>query len=69
MYTSIINHISVILVHYFYFMQDVIKLVFMVLTVTHHVPPIVKTTRVTYRVDRVLTVNPDGLEYIVTQVR
>lgn len=69
MYTSIINHISVILVHYFYFMQDVIKLVFTVLTVTHHVPPIVKTTSVTYRVDRVLTVNPDGLEHIVSQVR
>lgn len=40
-----------------------------VLTATHHVPPIVKTTRVAYRAERVLTVNLDGLICIVAQVR
>lgn len=69
MQTPIINHISVILLHYFHFMQDVIMLVPTVLTATRHAPPIVKTTRVTYRMDRVLNVNVDGLECIVTQVR
>lgn len=47
--------------------KDVIMPVSTVLTVTHHAPPIVKITRVTYRLDRVLTVNLDGLECIVTQ--
>lgn len=44
-------------------------LVSTVVTVTRHAPPIVKTTRVTYRVDCVLTVKLDGLECFVTQVR
>lgn len=44
-------------------------LVFTVVTVTSPVPPTVKTTRVTYRVEHVLAVNLDGLECIVTQVR
>lgn len=50
-------------------MQVVVKPVYTVVTVTHHAPKTVKTTRVIYRVDRVLTVNLDGLECIVTQVR
>lgn len=37
-------------------------------TVTLHVPQTVKS-RVTYRVERVLTVNLDGMENIATQVR
>lgn len=69
MHTSIINHISVILVRYFHFIQGVIMQVSTVLTVTRHAPPTVKTTRVIYRVGRVLTVNLDGLEFIVTQVK
>lgn len=38
-------------------------------TVASHVLPIVKTTHVIYKVERVLVVNLDGLEIIVTQVR
>lgn len=69
MQTPINNHISVSLIHYFYFIQGVIMLVCTVLTATHHAPSIVKTPRVTYKVDRVLAVNLDGLECIVIQVR
>lgn len=47
--------------------KDVIMPASTVLTVTRHAPPSVKTTRVTYRMDRVLTVSLDGLECIVTQ--
>lgn len=38
-------------------------------TVIFLVPPTVKTTRVTYRVERVSRVKLDGLEHIVIQVR
>lgn len=61
--------ISIILVHYFHFIQDVIMLVSTVVTAKRHVPPIVKTARVTYKMERVLTVNLVGLECIVSQVR
>lgn len=37
-------------------------LVYTVLTATRHAPPTVKTAHVTYKVERVLTVNQDGLE-------
>lgn len=50
-------------------MQVVVKPVSTVVTVTHHAPKTVKTAPVIYKVDRVLTVNLDGLECIVTQVR
>lgn len=43
--------------------------VFTELTVIFIVQPTVKTTRATYKVDRVLTVNLDGLERIAMQVR
>lgn len=43
--------------------------VFTVVTVTSLVLLIVKTTRVTYRVELVLTVNLDGLIYNVIKVR
>lgn len=56
-----INHKSVILRH-FHSIQDVITLVYTVLTATRHAPPTVKTAHVTYKVERVLTVNQDGLE-------
>lgn len=36
--------------------------------VARHAPPIVRTTSVTQRVDRVLNLNLDGLERIVTRV-
>lgn len=42
--------------------KDVIMLVHTVLTATRHAPPTVKTAHVTYKVERVLTVNQDGLE-------
>lgn len=38
-------------------------------TVTLRVPQTVKKAHVTYRVENVLTVNLDGLEYIVPRVR
>lgn len=41
-------------------------LVITAVSVTHLAPPIVKATRVTYRVEHVLAVNLDGLECIVT---
>lgn len=44
-------------------------LVYTVLTVTRHAPPIVKTAHVTYRVECVPHVKLGGLECIVTQVR
>lgn len=50
-------------------MQVVVKPVSTVVTVTHHAPKNAKTAPVIYKVDRVLTVNLDGLECIVTQVR
>lgn len=50
------------------FIQDVMMLVSTAVTVTLYVPQTVKS-RVTYRVERVLTVNLDGMEHIATQVR
>lgn len=64
-YQSDLNYFS----NYFHYIQDVIMLVSTVVTATRHAPPIVKTTRVTYRMEHVLTVNLDGLKCIVTQVR
>lgn len=49
--------------------KDVTMPVSTVVTVTHHVPKTVKTALATYRVERALTVNLDGLECIVKQVR
>lgn len=49
--------------------QDVIMLVSTVKTATCHALQTVKTTRVTYRVERVSRVKLDGLECIVIQVR
>lgn len=60
------KEISIILVH---FIQGVIMLVSTVVTATRHVLQTVKTARVTYGMERVLTVTLDGLECIVTQVR
>lgn len=40
-----------------------------VVAVTHLAPLTAKTTRVTYRVERVLTVNLAGPESVVTEVR
>lgn len=57
-----------ICVNYFDFNQDVKMLVSTGVIVARHAPPIVRTTSVTYRVDRVLNVNLDGLEGIVTRV-
>lgn len=47
----------------------VVKPVSTVETATHNAPPTVKTAHVTYNVDRVFTVNLDGLGYTVTQVK
>lgn len=58
-YQSDINFCSV---HNFYFIQDVIIPVSTAVIVTRHVPPTVKTTLVTYRVERVLIVHEDGLD-------
>lgn len=69
MQTPTINRNSIISVHYFHFIQDVIMLVCTVLTATRHAPAIVKTARVTSRMEHVLIVNLDGLECIVSQVR
>lgn len=43
--------------------------VYTVRTVTRLAPPTVKTTHVTYKMERVLRVYPDGLDIIVIQVR
>lgn len=54
---------------YLDFIQVVIMPVSTVVNVTSLVPLIVKTARVTYRVERVTCVNLDGLIYIVIKVR
>lgn len=63
----------ILITHYivlFHFIiQDVIMPVSTVITVTHLVPPIVKTIHVTYRVERVPRVKLGGVEFIVKQVR
>lgn len=54
---------------YLDYIQVVITLVSTEVNVTSLVLPIVKTARVTYKVERVLCVNLDGLIYIVIKVR
>lgn len=54
---------------YLYLLKDAIMLVCTAVTVTLLVLQIVKTTRVTYKVEGVPCVNLDGLGYIVIQVR
>lgn len=49
--------------------KDVTNLECMALTVTHLAPQTARTTCVTYRMERVLHVNLDGLELHVIQVR
>lgn len=50
-------------------LQGVIMPVSTGVTVIHPAPPIVRTTRVTYGVERVSHVYLDGLMYIVIKVR
>lgn len=50
-------------------LKGVSNLEYTVVTVTWHAPPTVETTRVTYKMETVIHVNPDGLEYRVKQVR
>lgn len=49
--------------------KDVTNLECMALTVTHLALQTVRTARVTYRMERVMHVNLDGLELHVIQVR
>lgn len=57
-----------ILFIYLFLAQDVIMPVSTVVAVTFLAPQTVKTARATCRVERVLTVYLDGLDYIVKQV-
>lgn len=71
MHDPAINLISII--HYKVLfspiLQDVIMLVSTAKTVTHLVPPIVRTACVTYKVEFVRRVKFGGLECLVKQVR
>lgn len=49
--------------------KGVANLEYTVVTVTWPVPQTVETTRATYKMETVIHVNPDGLEYRVKKVR
>lgn len=67
LYTAIWYHNLMILI--IILIKGATNLEYTVVTVTWHVPPTVKTTHVTYKMETVIHVNPDGLEYRVKQVR